>query len=34
MTIRRINFLKRKKIVGNKINIQLSVVGATMRFSI
>ena len=34
MTIRRINFLKRKKIVGNKINIQLSVVGATKRFSI
>lgn len=34
MTIRRINFLKRKNIAGNKINIQLSVVGATKRFSI
>jgi hypothetical protein len=34
MTVRRINFLKRKKIAGNKINIQLSVVGATKRFSI
>ena len=34
MTVCRINFLKRKKIAGNKINIQLSVVGATKRFSI
>ena len=34
MTICRINFLNRKKIKGKKISIQLSVVGATKRFSI
>ncbi len=34
MTLRRINFLERKKIPGSDINIQLSVVGATKRFAI
>lgn len=34
MTICRINFLKRKRIAGKNINIQLSVVGATKRFLI
>jgi hypothetical protein len=32
MSVRRINFLKRKKILGKDIQIQLSVVGQTKRF--
>ena len=32
MSVRRINFLKRKKILGKDVQIQLSVVGQTKRF--
>jgi hypothetical protein len=32
MSVRRINFLKRKKILGKDVQIQLSVVGHTKRF--
>lgn len=34
MSVRRINFLKRKKILSKDIDIRLSVVGLTKRFSI